>query len=75
MLLIRIHLIAEIEKLFADHSDIVIFRCLIRNLVGIKIFMISQMLEYFLIQIKVSFFEMRKYIGSSSKEFVDLEKF
>lgn len=75
LLLIRIHLIAEIEKLFADHSDIVIFRYLIRNLVGIKIFMISQMLEYFLIQIKLSFFEMRKYIGSSSKEFVDLEKF
>lgn len=40
LLLIRIHLIAEIEKLFADHSDIVIFRYLIRNLVGIKIFMI-----------------------------------
>lgn len=75
LLLIRIYLIAEIEKLFANHSDIVIFRYLIRNLIGIKIFMISQMLEYFLIQIKVSFFEMRKYIGSSSKEFLDLEKF
>lgn len=46
LLLIRIHLIAEIEKLFANHSDIVIFRYLIRNLVGIKIFIISQMLAH-----------------------------
>lgn len=46
LFLIRIYLIAEIEKLFANHSDIVIFRYLIRNLVGIKIFMISQMLVH-----------------------------